>query len=100
MKPYPAHPNPGFELDWLATDQVGHVALFSTGGYGPVPKVVTDHLADLQTAINQVSSLPIFGACAEGPSGNGNFEFWVEPYRRGASLVSIGAPFQWVLMPV
>lgn len=94
MNRYPAHPNPGFELDWLATDQAGHVALFSTGGNGPVPKVVADHLADVQMAIKQVSSLPILGACAERPSGNGNFDSWFEPCRRGLF------GFDWGPVPV
>ncbi len=79
----PAHSNPGFELDWLASDKAGHVALFSTGGQGPVPRVVADNLAAEETAIKRLSNLPILGPCAESPSGDGNFESWIEPSRRG-----------------
>ncbi len=79
----PRHPNPGFELDWLASDRTGHVALFSTGGNGPIPRVVADHLADVQTAIGRLSTLPILGPCAESRGGGGNFESWIEPCRRG-----------------
>jgi hypothetical protein len=78
-----AHPTPGFELDWLAIDQAGHVGLFSTGGFGPVPKAVADHLADVEMAIDLVPTLPILGECIESPSNGGNFEFWIEPCRRG-----------------
>jgi hypothetical protein len=81
-------------LDWLASDQAGHVALFSTGGNGPVPQVVADHLADVQTAIKQLSTLPILGPCAESPSGGGNFESWIEPCRRGLF------GFDWGPVPV
>lgn len=79
----PAHPNPGFELDWLARDEAGQVGLFSTGGQGPVPRVVVDHLAAVETAIRRLPSLPVLGPCAESPGGGGNFESWIEPSRRG-----------------
>lgn len=33
----------GEEFDWFAADESGHVAIFATGGSGPVPaQVVTD----------------------------------------------------------
>jgi len=32
-----AHPRWGIEFDWLGVDREGHVAVFTTAGYGPVP---------------------------------------------------------------
>jgi hypothetical protein len=37
-----SHPRPGFELDWLAVDLNGHVALLSSGGHGPIPLVMVN----------------------------------------------------------
>jgi len=87
-------PRPGFELDWLAVDVGGHVGLFSTGGQGPVPSAVADHLDIVQAAIERLMALPILGECAESPPGDGNFSFWVEPARRGLY------GFDWGPVPV
>ncbi len=78
-----SHPTPGLELDWLAVDLNHHVGLFSTGGQGPVPEIVVAHLTQVEAAIQRLRDLPIVGACAESPSGAGNFAFWIEPCRRG-----------------
>jgi hypothetical protein len=77
-------PRPGFELDWLATDLDGHVGLLSTGGQGPVPATVIDHLAELEAAVGRLESLPVLGICEGRPmTGPGDFTFWTEPCRRG-----------------
>jgi hypothetical protein len=34
------------EFDWFAVDRDGHIAHFSTAGYGPVPVVVKEHFGD------------------------------------------------------
>jgi hypothetical protein len=78
-----SHPNPGFEFDWLAVDSAGLMAIFSSGGHGPVPKRVVDGLAAVETAIEHLRLLPVVGMCAESPPGGGNYEFWTEPARRG-----------------
>jgi hypothetical protein len=80
------HPNPGIELDWLAIDADDRVALFSTGGAGPMPLAVVDRLEEVGTAIERLASLPILGECAESPSTDGgrlHFETWTGPCLRG-----------------
>ncbi len=34
----------GLEFDWLAVDGIGHLAVFSTAGWGPVPVSVLSHV--------------------------------------------------------
>ncbi len=38
-----AHLRLGIEFDWLGVDRYGHVAVFSTAGYGQVPVKVNQH---------------------------------------------------------
>jgi hypothetical protein len=76
-------PNPGFELDWLAVDAYDHVAIFSAAGHGPIPRIVAQHLGDVEKAIERLPSLPILGECSERPTGDDDYSFWVEPARRG-----------------
>jgi hypothetical protein len=45
-----AHPERGPELDWPGTDYRGHVAVFSSGGCGPAPEAVVDHLPEVAAA--------------------------------------------------
>lgn len=78
-----SHPQTGFELDWLAVDSSGHVGLFSTGGRGPVPAAVVQHLSEVQAAVLRLNGLPVLGECTDSPGGGGNFSFWIEPCRRG-----------------
>jgi hypothetical protein len=99
-----SHPDLGTELDWLAIDIDNHVGLFSTGGYGPVPTAVVDHLAVVEQAIASLTVLPVRADCVSMPeSGTGNFSFWIEPCRRGLfgfdwGPVEVG-PFARLTMP-
>ncbi len=72
----------GFELDWLPVDAAGHIGLFSSGGYGPVPLAVVNHLGDVEEALGRLAVMPVTSECVEEPAG-GKFEFWIEPARRG-----------------
>ncbi len=83
MPTFAAHPTPGLELDWLAVDHQGHVGLFLSGGYGPVPREVIDHLHEVEVAVGRVGMLPVVGACAVSPQGDGDFSDLIEPARRG-----------------
>lgn len=78
-----AHPQPGEELDWLATDIHGHVGLFSTGGRGPVPATVTENRPTVEAAVKALGSLPVVSDLADKPTEPGDFSFWIEPARRG-----------------
>jgi hypothetical protein len=73
----------GYELDWLAVDRIGNVGLFSSGGWGPVPAVVAEHFGDVSAAIDSIRGLPVLGECAEAPTGDGDYSFWIDPARKG-----------------
>jgi hypothetical protein len=79
----------------LAGQRSGTTSRFSAqAAIGPVPQVVADHLSDVQTALKRLSSSAILGPCAESPSGEGNFETWIEPSRTGLF------GFDWGPVPV
>ena len=79
----------GTEYDWVAVDPSGNIGVFSTAGYGPVPKAAlcrtTDHesligwigeraeLPEFADIITFVGDVPIYGFDWEPHSG---------PYRR------------------
>lgn len=44
----------GIEWDWFACDQVGHVALMSSGGSGQVPRALLAHEAEIQALLNHI----------------------------------------------
>ena len=45
----------GFDIAWIATDSLGHVALFTTGGQGPIPATA---LASVASAEQDALSIP------------------------------------------
>jgi hypothetical protein len=49
----------GIDVAWLASDSVGHVAAFITGGAGPIPAAA---LGSLEYAESQALALPDLGA--------------------------------------
>jgi hypothetical protein len=73
-----AHPRWGIEFDWLGVDQRGHVAVFTTAGYGPLPKDVNLHLNDVDDAIDQLDRLPVIGEADQivKPASDGNYSDW------------------------
>ena len=52
---------PGFEFDWFAQDAEGHVALFSTGGFAPVPRTVQAHYQGHDRAASSIE-VPHWGS--------------------------------------
>ncbi|HET9505466.1 MAG TPA: hypothetical protein VFO93_18125 [Hymenobacter sp.] len=53
----------GIEFDWFAIDVTGAIGLFSTGGWGPIPKEVLWHAEQHQQLSNQFA-LPNAGTLA------------------------------------
>jgi len=72
------HPWSGFEHDWLGVDLQGHVAVFTTAGYGPVPMEVDQHLADVDAALDRVGQLPVIGSACDTVrrSADGDYPDW------------------------
>ena len=62
----------GIEFDWLATDSAGDVALFATGGNGPVPAQVCAAMELYGTVSN---AIPVTGWGSEAVCKN----YYLEP---------------------
>jgi len=78
------HPEWGIEFDWFAVDDCGHVGLFSTAGYGPVPAAVLEHTAELDAVYNTWrDAVSPSGRCIERPLRQGDFGDWVSAAERG-----------------
>jgi len=77
---------PGFEFDWFAQDVEGNIALFSTGGFGPVPSTVQAHFQGHDSAVSSID-VPHWGSLTiwKDYARQGLFVFdWVPnvgPYR-------------------
>lgn len=79
-----SHPAWGMEFDWPAIDRDGRVAVFSSGGYGPVPSefIRVDRAVD--AALDLVRGLPGLGRSRRTPaSGPGDNSSWFELGARG-----------------
>lgn len=71
------HPDWGTEFDWLAVDEAGEVAVFSSAGYGPVPLAVMAIAGMLNDEYEKLRCLPVVSPCAEHPEGPGNYADWI-----------------------
>jgi hypothetical protein len=73
-----AHPRWGIEFDWLGVDHRGHVAVFTTSGYGPVPENVNLHLNDVDRAIEHLRRLPVTGEADQiiRPASDASYADW------------------------
>ncbi|HYK69716.1 MAG TPA: hypothetical protein VEV45_17355 [Streptosporangiaceae bacterium] len=71
------HPWSGIEHGWLGVDLQGHVAVFTTAGYGLVPMEVDRHLADVDAALDQVGQLPLIASADDIlRSAHGHYSHW------------------------
>lgn len=73
-----AHPRWGIELDWLGVDQRGHVAVFTTADYGPVPDNVNLDPNEVDGAIEHLHRLPLTSEADQiiKPASDGNYADW------------------------
>jgi len=51
----------GLELDWLGVALHGHVAVFISWGWGPLPAGVDQHLDEVDAAMERIQELPAIG---------------------------------------
>lgn len=49
------------DFEWFATDGVGHIARFTTGGEGPIPSVVLKNMSLVDAACDAAATLPRLG---------------------------------------
>jgi hypothetical protein len=66
----------GEEFDWLGVELQGHVAVFTTAGFGPIPMAVDPHLTDVDAALDQVRQLPDLESPAEIRLRFGHYSDW------------------------
>lgn len=76
----PTHKFLGTEFDWLATDLDGHVAMFSTGGRGPIPGLLASSGTYLDCVLERILALHIRG---DAPTVLSYPRDWFEVARRG-----------------
>ena len=94
----------GFEYDWLAVDEAGHVALFSTAGGGYAPPEFLQDTAAHDEAIAVVMALPATTPSRFGPEVKppGLENTWKRAAERGLYAFdsdSLGGPYRLVASP-
>jgi hypothetical protein len=74
----------GFEFDWPGVDQHGHVAVFISWGWGPLPAGVDQHLDEVDAAMERIQELPAIGPPRTATYDVGHlFPFWDEYAAKG-----------------
>jgi hypothetical protein len=73
---------PGLEFDWFALDAEGHIGLFSSAGFGPVPPSVQLHFQEHDRAAFHLDwrVLAMEQACAECGLFLFDWQHWQGPY--------------------
>jgi hypothetical protein len=94
----------GFEYDWLASDEVGGVALFSTAGAGYAPAAFLSDTDAYDDAIREVLALPASTTAKFAPPvGAGCINTWELVAERGLYAYDCdpnGGPYRLVAAPV
>jgi len=76
------HEFSGLELDWLACDEDGFVAMFSSAGFGPVPDAAIAIADSLAEVFDRIKALPVTGDTAP-VSGRTEPDDWIAAAQRG-----------------
>ena len=67
----------GLEFDWPGVDQYGHVAVFISWGWGPLPVGVGQHLDEVDAAMERIQELPAIEPPSTARSDVGHLSpFW------------------------
>lgn len=94
----------GFEYDWIATDAVGHVAIFSTAGAGFVPSKFLDNVEAHDAAIDAIMDSPIRCQASFFPDiAPGLVNTWRDAAMRGLFAFDSdpnGGPYRLVAAPL
>ncbi len=95
----------GLEFDFALADEDGHVALFSTAGYGPVPRsalAAEDPAALPEPEAVLLSALHEIGSARLEGRGSGDCAEWPALGRRGVFVYDWrpnGGPYERVIVP-
>lgn len=76
------HEFSGLEFDWLACDQDGFVATFSSAGFGPVPDAAIQIADSLREMLDRIKALPTTGG-STSISGRTEPDDWIATAQRG-----------------
>ena len=66
----------GSEFDFLAIDDKGQVAVFSHGGWGPIPRAIVDRWEQAIKAVEATERLPVTTTAQEAPGGPDDYSSW------------------------
>jgi hypothetical protein len=95
----------GIEFDWWATDQDGHIAIFCSAGYGPIPLAALEDpraTADADVAALLIDGLPSRGRWRAEGRGPGECREWVQLAERGLYVFDWApyhGPYDRVVVP-
>lgn len=93
----------GYEYDWLACDENGHVALLSTAGGGFAPPAFLEDTDVYYRAIEAIQALPIGTEAVRAPKLKDGFpNIWKEMALRGVFAFDAdlnGGPYRLVGIP-
>jgi hypothetical protein len=73
----------GWELDFFMVDDMGHVAMFSHAGWGPIARTVVDRYEQAFKVNDAVDELPAVTKVAEAPPEAGDWSDWLNRVERG-----------------
>jgi hypothetical protein len=73
----------GWEFDFFIVDDMGHVAMFSHAGWGPIPRTVVDRYEQAFKVNDAVDELPAVTKVAEAPPEAGDWSDWLNRVERG-----------------
>jgi hypothetical protein len=76
-------PDTGEEFDWYALDRVGHLAVFTTAGAGPIPAAIWSHRKEFYELKAAVDGLPGTSSFEKVFTGSGNVVDWCDFARKG-----------------
>ena len=71
------------EFDWLAKDEEGYLAFFTTAGRGPIPAELDNEESDAISVQEYVLGLPLRGDAIPVTSREADLTDWLEAARRG-----------------
>ncbi len=95
--------NQGYEFDWLASDAVGHVALFSTAGGGYAPEEFLRDTEAHDAAIDAILASPVTSRVCFAPElATGLVNTWRAVAERGVFAFDSdaqGGPYRLVAVP-
>ncbi len=71
------------ECDWIAVDKNGLLGIFSTGGFGPLPKVLADKISVLDNIYEDVQAMPKISESLQEKEVKQNIFSWICCSERG-----------------